>query len=172
MGRRTLLFLISAVLLVTAIAPAAIASGSNLDLEPRRLTFLTRDLTGENLGVFRGVYAEFRFESFNAGQIDEDAGAVVVRLLDARGRLVAAVSSRAGAFADKTYTSLSVPIDSVWGTFDYDTDGYWIQRRNQQINGGNCENIDHAAVTVQVDGVVLETVISGPPMNSCDTIRP
>ncbi len=172
MGRRTCLWLIAAALLVTAIAPAAIASTERL--EPERLTFSFRDLTEQepSLGVFRGVYAEFRFESFNAGQIDEDAGAVVVRLLDGRGRLVAAVSSRAGAFTGKEYTSLSVPIDSVWGTFDYDTDGYWIQRRNQQINGGNCENIDHAQVTVQVDGVGLETVIPGPPRNRCDTIRP
>jgi hypothetical protein len=172
MVRRSSIWLLAAALLVVAIGPAAIASTESI--VPERLTFMTRDLTDRepSLGVFRGVYAEFRFGSFDSASISDTAGAVEVQLRDTRGRLVAAVSSRANAFDETEFGSLSVPIDSVWGTFDYDADGYWTQARNQRINGGNCEDIAYADVSVLVSGQLLTTTIPGPPNGSCDDIRP
>ena len=173
MRGRTTIWLLAAALLFTVLAPAA--SAATHDFENERLTFLTRDLTESDLGVFRGVYAEFDFVGFTANQIDTSAGAVLVQLYDSRDRVVAAVSSRPGVFKNEDYELLSVPIDSVWGTFDYEEDGFWTQRRNLRINGGNCEDIAYALVFVDLvdDGDIkqLKTTIAGPPKGSCDDIR-
>jgi hypothetical protein len=171
MIRRSSVWLIGVALLVGAMAPAAFAQTDDSPITNGTLTFLNRDLTGQNLGVFRGVYVEFGFNGFEANEIDRSAGAVVVRLYDSRGRIVAAVSSREGVF-DNPGTQLSVPIDSVWGTFDYDADGYWTQARNQRINGGNCEDISLAEVLIWKGGSLLSGRIEGPPVGSCQDIRP
>jgi hypothetical protein len=68
-------------------------------------------------------------------------------------------------------TELTAPIDSVWGTFDYAADGYWTQPRNLRINGGNCEGIVDAEVTIQLDDDDEVTAILGPPRGSCSDIR-
>ena len=173
MRGRITIWLLAAALLFTVLAPAA--SAATYDFENKRLTFLTRDLTESDLGVFRGVYAEFDFVGFTADQIDTSAGAVVVQLHDSRDRVVAAVSSRPGVFENADYELLSVPIDSVWGTFDHDEDGFWTQLRNQQINGGNCEDIAYALVFVDLDNGgdgPLHARIEGPPRGTCDDIRP
>ena len=170
MIRRSSVWLIGVALLVGAIAPAALAETEDSPITNGTLTFLNWDLTGQDLGVFRGVYVEFSL-GFEGNEIDSTAGAVAVRLYDSRGRIVAAVSSRAGVFNDPG-TQLSVPIDSVWGTFDYDADGYWTQARNQRINGGNCEDISYAEVLIRKNGSLLTGRIEGPPDGSCQDIRP
>ena len=176
MRHRILTLVLAAALLFAVVTPAASQATADNRFENARLTFLTRDLTEQDLGLFRGVYAEFGFGDFTAEEIIPVVGAVVVQLHDSRDRVVAVVRSRAGVFVDKDYEQLSVPIDSVWGTFDYDRDGYWTQPRNQRINGGNCGDIAYAIVSVALgdgEGGIeeLATRIDGPPKGSCDDIR-
>ena len=128
--------------------------------------FSVRDLTNRGLGELRGVTVDINFSSGTVAMIDDaDPGGVLVRLRDAQGRTQAAVSLRAGVFddVDKAKTSLSIPIDSVWGSFDYATDGYWTQRPNQRINGGNCERLVDAEIVIQTkEGELEPLVVPGP----------
>jgi hypothetical protein len=143
------------------------------------LTFST--FQSEN-GVVRGVFANFNLRGFTAADIDDEGpGGVVVRLYDASdsSRTISQVSLRDGAFrvapgVDLDAVGLTAPIDSVWGTFDYAADGYWTQPRNLRINGGNCERIGGAEVTIRLtEGRnPVPGTIDGPPRGSCGDIRP
>ena len=174
----------SILLLVVALAALTLAPGASAETAPSpsidgTLTFAT--VTADD-GVVRGVFANFNLMSFTLGEIDDaEAGGVVVRLYDASNpaRTISQVSLRPGAFSDDPPrvdpegTRLTAPIDSVWGTFDYEADGYWVQPRNLRINGGNCDRIGGAEVTVQLTGdrPAVRATIAGPPQGSCDSIR-
>ena len=167
--------MLTAALVAVLFVPAAGASGGDQSISGT-LTYLVND-TGDT-GVVRGVYADFNLVGFTTDNIDDsDPGGIVVRLYDASDRTISQVTLRKEALSGgpgvpRGTTSLSAPIDSVWGTFDYAADGYWIQPRNLRINGGNCERIAGAEVTIQLkDGSVVTATIDGPPRGSCDDIR-
>jgi len=178
MRPRLLVVMLTAALVAVVFVPAVGASDDARSINGT-LTYSVND-TGEN-GVVRGVYADFNLVNFEVGNInDEELGGIVVRLYDASNpnRTISQVTLREGAFSNRTEAvppntkSLSAPIDSVWGTFDYAADEYWTQPRNLQINGGNCERIGGAEVTIQLkDEATVSQTIEGSPRGSCDTIR-
>ena len=158
MASRITLWLIVAVLTVVSVVPATAgqAETDELTIVDGKIDLLELDRTDEGWGVLRGAIVAFTFQNFTVGDVDDmSPGGIVVRLTDTRQRTVAAVSLREGAFSDEPgldddVKKLTAPIDSVWGTWDYDADGYWTQARNERINGGNCERIVAAEVTVQL----------------------
>lgn len=157
------------VMLFSLLLPAlAFAENGNPGLEVGSASwvFSVRDLDDQGLGELRGVTVDISFSSGTVEMIDDvDPGGVVVRLRDAQGRTQAAVSLRAEAFGagDEDGTALSIPIDSVWGSFDYDADGYWTQRPNQRINGGNCERLVEAEILIRTqDGAIGPFFVPGP----------
>ena len=176
MRTRLTAVLLAAALSALLFVPAAVAiEEPSIDGTLTFATFATDN------GVVRGVFANFNLSGFKVGDINDGGpGGVVVRLYDATNssRTISQVTLRAGALSDAPgvasgVTSLTAPIDSVWGTFDYAADGYWIQPRNLRINGGNCERIGGAEVTVQLPGGGEVTgTIDGPPSGSCADIRP
>jgi hypothetical protein len=177
MRSRSLIAIMAAVVMAMTLVPAA---GATEDADPSvtgTLDYLTHPT---DTGTVRGVFANMRLTDFAAGDIDDsDPGGIVVRLRDAAGQTLSQVSLRPGALSDEpevpgATTDLTAPIDSVWGTFDYAADGYWTQPRNLRINGGNCEGIVDAEVTIQLnDGFVHDevTAILGPLRGSCSDIR-
>jgi hypothetical protein len=178
MRSRSLLAIMAAVVMAMTLVPAAGAiEGTSSPSVTGTLTYLTKPT---DTGTVRGVFADMSLHDFTAGDIDDSApGGIVVRLRDAAGQTLSQVSLRPGAFSGEPgvpdgTTDLTAPIDSVWGTFDYAADGYWTQPRNLRINGGNCEGIVDAEVTIQLnDGFVHDEVTAtlGPPQGSCSDIR-
>jgi len=157
MASRITAWMLAAALAMVALVPG-MAAANETNGEPAivdgKINLLEWDRTNEGWGVLRGAIVGFTFESFTVEDVDDTSpGGIVVRLIDTRQRTVAAVSLRERAFTDSSLTDrtkLTAPIDSVWGSWDYDADGYWTQANNQQINGGNCERIVAAEVTVQL----------------------
>lgn len=178
MRKRLTALLLTAALAALTFVPAA---GADEVPEPSIDGTLTFDTFATENGVVRGVLANFNLVDFQVGDIDDERpGGVVVRLYDASkaSTTIAAVSLRPGAFSDAPGVApdrakLTAPIDSVWGSFDYAADGYWSQPRNLQINGGNCDQIGGAEVTIQLTGDrdPVSEIIEGPPSGSCDDIR-
>ena len=167
--------MLTAALVALLFVPAAGASTGDESISGT-LTYLAFD-TGDT-GVVRGVYADLKLENFTTDDIDDlEQGGIVVRLHDAFDRTISQVTLRKEALSEHPGVPggtkfLSAPIDSVWGTFDYAADGYWIQPRKLRINGGNCPRIAGAEVTVQLGGDEAVTAdIAGPPSRSCDDIR-
>lgn len=157
------------VMLFSLLLPAlafAETSDDGLEVGSAGWVLSVRGLDAQGLGVLRGVTVDVDFSSGTVGMIDDaEPGGVVVRLRDAKGRTQAAVSLRADAFDvnDEAGSSLSIPIDSVWGSFDYSADGYWTQRPNQRINGGNCERLVEAEIVIQTeDGAIGPIFVAGP----------
>jgi hypothetical protein len=171
---------LTAVLLVAALSALLFVPAAGAVEDPSIDGTLTFATFATDLGEVRGVFANFNLSGFTVGDIDDAAaGGVVVRLFDATNpsRTISQVTLRAGAFSgapgvDDDVTGLTAPIDSVWGTFDYAADGYWIQPRNLRINGGNCGRIGGAEVTIRLEsGGEVYGTIDGPPRGSCDDIR-
>ena len=173
---------LTALLLAAALAALMFVPAAGADAPPSIDGTLTFDTFATENGVVRGVFANFNLVDFTVGDIDDaQAGGVVVRLYDASNpsTTIAEVSLRPGAFSvaprvDAHRTKLTAPIDSVWGSFDYAADGYWTQPRNLRINGGNCDQIGGAEVTIRVPtapGGAVTGNIEGPPRGSCDNIR-
>ena len=156
MASRITAWMLAAALAMVALVPAMAAATENDKpaIVDGKINLLEWDRTNEGWGVLRGAIVGFTLENLTVADVDDTSpGGIVVRLTDTRQRTVAAVSLREGAFTDSSLTDrtkLTAPIDSVWGTWDYDADGYWTQAQNQQINGGNCERIVAAEVTVQL----------------------
>ena len=176
MRTRLTTMLLVAALAALMLVPAAGATNASESVDGT-LTYLSRDTTN---GTLRGVNVDLEMKGFVVADIDDgEAGGVVVRLYDVSNssRTIAMVSLRAGALSlltpdDLAGTKLTAPIDSVWGTFDYAADGYWAQPRNMRINGGNCERINRADITVFLeDESKVESTIVGTPRGSCDDIR-
>jgi hypothetical protein len=178
MRSRSLIAIMAAVVMAMTLVPAAGATDEGADPSVTgTLTYLTHPT---ETGTVRGVFTNMRLINFTASDIDDsDPGGIIVRLRDDDGQTLSQVSLRPGAFSEEpgvpgTATNLTAPIDSVWGTFDYAADGYWTQPRNLRINGGNCEGIVDAEVTIQLnDGFVHDevTAILGPLRGSCSDIR-
>jgi len=164
--------LLTAALAALLFVPAVGASGTTESIDGN-LTFATFDTSS---GTVRGVIADLELTGFTVEEIDDSQpGGVVVRLYDAANssRTISQVTLQKNAVSAATGTKLTAPIDSVWGDFDYAADGNWTQPRNLRINGGNCERIGGAEVTIQLTrpGGPVTGTIEGSPSGSCNDIR-